>query len=90
MRYLSKQGLILSRLSVRLAAHGVELAELPLDPRESACSLDRKADHKEALSQSFTSCLQLNPWPLVYLMIVFIKGFSPHIIHILLLITFLY
>ena len=38
--YLSNDGLILSRLRARLAAQGVELVELPLEPRESARSLE--------------------------------------------------
>ena len=38
--YLSSDGLILSRLRARLAAQGVELVELPLEPRESARSLE--------------------------------------------------
>ena len=38
--YLSNDGLILSRLRARRAAQGVELVELPLEPRESARSLE--------------------------------------------------
>ena len=38
--YLSNDGLILSRLRARLAAQGVELVELPREPRESARSLE--------------------------------------------------
>ena len=38
--YLSNEGLILSRLRARLAAQGVELVELPLEPLESARSLE--------------------------------------------------
>lgn len=37
--YLSSPGAILSRLRARLPAQGVELAELPRDPLESAWSL---------------------------------------------------